>query len=123
MRSQLVQQTHKFRRERGELRLRHRSSRVNHDVPSCGYLLLVAAYDLAQPSPNAVAYHRASQCLFDAETEAASRQLVASNKGGEVGTRQALAGAVNRVEIAASHQARFARKPLALRRALPTTRE
>lgn len=92
------------------------------DVPSCGYLLPVAAHHLAHSSPHAVAHHRASQRLLDAEPEPAQSQFVGSTEYGEVGTRYALSPAIHGVECAAPHQAHFAGKRLALRGVAATTR-
>jgi len=68
----------------------------------------MAAHDLANPPPNAIAHHRAAQRLFDAEAEAAVRQLVRAKKNSEVGTGAALPGAINGIEITPSHQSRRA---------------
>jgi hypothetical protein len=70
----------------------------------------MAAYDLANAPPDAVAHHRAAQRFFDAEAEAARRQLIGAKKNCEVGTGSALSGAVHGIEIAAPHQPRLARK-------------
>ena len=70
----------------------------------------MAANDLANAPPDAVAHHRAAQRLFDAEAEAAHRQLIGAKKNCEVGTGSAFPGAVHGIEIAAPHQPRLARK-------------
>jgi len=70
----------------------------------------MAAYDLANAPPDAVAHHRAAQRFFDAEAEAAHRRLVGAKKNCEVGTGSALPGAVHGIEFAAPHQPRLARK-------------
>ena len=70
----------------------------------------MAAHNLSNAPPDAIAYHRAAQCLLYAETEAAHRQLVGAKKNCEVGTRAALPGAVHGIEFAAPHQPRLARK-------------
>ncbi len=70
----------------------------------------MTAHDLANPPPDAIAHHRAAQCLFDAEAEAALRQLVRAKENGEVGTRAALPGAVHSVKFSPSHQPRRAGK-------------
>jgi len=70
----------------------------------------MAAHDLSHSPPHAIAHHRPAQRLFDAETEAAHRQLVGAKKNCEVGTGTALPGAVHGIEIAAPHQPRLARK-------------
>ena len=83
---------------------------MNDDVPSRGYLLPVAAHDFPQSPADAVAHHRAAECLLDTEAETAQGKFVATDENSKVGTREALPGAVHGVEIAASHQAGFARK-------------
>ncbi len=70
----------------------------------------MAPHDLSHAPPDAVAYYRAAQCLFNAETEAAHRQLVGAKKNCEVGTGPAFPGAVHGIEFAAPHQPRLARK-------------
>jgi hypothetical protein len=64
----------------------------------------MAAHDLANSPPHAVAHHRAAQRLLYAETEAALRHLIRAKENSEVGTRPALPGAVHRVKLPASHQ-------------------
>jgi hypothetical protein len=73
----------------------------------------VAANHFAQASSHAVTHHRAAECLLDAEAEAAQRQVIGTKKDGEVGTRAALPGTVNRVKLAAAHQTYASRKLLA----------
>jgi len=70
----------------------------------------MAPHDLAHAPPDAVAYHRAAQRLFNAETEAAHRQLVGAEKNCEVRTGPAFPGAVHGIEFTAPHQPRLARK-------------
>jgi hypothetical protein len=70
----------------------------------------MAAHDLSHSPPHAIAHHRPAQRLFDAETEAAHRQLIGAKKNCEVGTGSALPGAVHGIEISAPHKARLARK-------------
>ena len=70
----------------------------------------MAPHDLSHAPPDAVAYHRAAQRLFNAETEAAHRQLVGAKKNCEVGTGPAFPGAIHGVEFAAPHQPRLAWK-------------
>ncbi len=70
----------------------------------------MAAHDLSYTPPDAVAYDRAAQRLFNAEPEAAHRRLVGAEKNCEVGTGPAFPGAVHGIEFAAPHQPRLARK-------------
>ncbi len=70
----------------------------------------MAAHDFPHAPPDAIAHHRAAQCLLDAESEAAVRQLVRAKKNGEVGIRAALPGPVYGVKLSAPHQPRLARK-------------
>jgi len=70
----------------------------------------MAAHDLSNAPPDAVAHYRASQRLFNAEAEAAHRHLVGAEKNCEVGTGAALPGAVHGIELSAPHQPRLARK-------------
>lgn len=82
----------------------------------------MAADDFPQAPPHAVAHHGAAQGLLDAKPKAARRLSAGSNENSEVGTRAALARAVDFVELALPHQPRFARKPLARPRAFAATR-
>src|SRR5260370_19481044 len=75
----------------------------------------MAAHDFPHAPPDAIATHRAAQCLLDAESEAAVRQLVRAKKNGEVGIRAALPGPVYGVKLSAPHQPRLARKIQATR--------
>jgi hypothetical protein len=70
----------------------------------------MTAHDLSQPPSDAIADHRAAQRLFDAEAEAAVRQLVRAKENSEVGTRAAFPGAIHGIELAFAHQPRRARK-------------
>ena len=70
----------------------------------------MAANNLSNAPPDAVTHHRAAQRLFNAEAEAAYRQLVGAEKNCEVGTGSALPGAVHGIELTAAHQPRLARK-------------
>jgi len=70
----------------------------------------MTAYDFSHAPPDAVAYHRAAQRLFNTETEAAHGHLVGAKKNCEVGTRSALPSAIDGIELAAPHQPRLARK-------------
>ncbi len=83
---------------------------MNHNVPSHGHLQAMATHDLSHAPPDAIAHHRLAQRLFDAEAEAAHRQLVGAKKNCEVGTGSALPGAVHGIELTAPHQPRLARK-------------
>jgi len=121
-RSQLLQQPHEILRQRHKGRLAHRTLGMNDYVPSCGYLLPVAAYHFTQSPPDAVAHHRAAQCLLDAEAEAVQGKFVGPNEDGEVAAGNAFSGLVDAVKITSAHQARFARKRLALRGLAATTR-
>jgi hypothetical protein len=95
---------------------------MNNDVPSRRYLLPVATYDFSHSPPDAVAHYCATECLLDAESETVQGKFVASNENSEVGTREALPGAVHSIEFAASHQSRFTRKPLVRRGRAATIR-
>ena len=70
----------------------------------------MAAHDLSHAPPDAIAHHCPAQRLFNAETEAAHRQLVGAKKNCEVRTGSAFPGAVHGIEFAAPHQPRLARK-------------
>ncbi len=70
----------------------------------------MAAHDLSHSPPHAIAHHRPAQRLFNAETEAAHRQLVGAEKNCEVGTGSAFPSTVDGIEIAPPHQPRLARK-------------
>ena len=74
----------------------------------------MAAHHFTQSPPDAVAHHRAAQCLLDAEAEAVQGKFVGTNEDGEVAAGKALSGPVDAVEITSAHQARFARKRQAL---------
>ena len=113
--SQFLEQAQEILGERHKGRLGHRAFRMNDDVPSRGYLLPLTAHYFAQSPPDAVAHHRAAQCLLDAETETVQGKFVRTSKDGEVGTREALSRAVYAVEVTAVHQARLARKRQAQR--------
>src|SRR5271157_883148 len=127
-RSRVLQQAQELRRQRRKRRLGNGTLRVNDDVPSCWYLLKVAAHHLAQPSAHAVAYHGTAERLLDAETEAAQWQFIGAKEHGEVSVGAALAGAIDRVKFALADQTRLARKRLTLPRrwrcrGCPITRE
>jgi len=70
----------------------------------------MAAHDLSNSSPDAIAHHRPAERLFNAETETAYRQLIGAKENCEVGTGSALPGAVHGIELAAPHEPRLARK-------------
>ena len=65
---------------------------------------------LPQAAADTIAYYRAAQSLFDAEAEAAARQMIGAKKNGEVRTGTPASGAIDGVEISAADQARVARK-------------
>ena len=54
--------------------------------------------------PNTIARHRSAQRPFDAEAEAALRQIIRFHKHGEVGTRTALPVTVNSIEVRLAHE-------------------
>src|SRR5260370_549307 len=110
-----LQQTQQIRRQRRKLRARHRTLRVNDDVPSCGYLQPVAAHHLAQAPPDTIAHYCAAKSLLDAEAKTALRQFVGAEENCEVGTRTALSGPVDSINLSRPPQPRFARKPIPLR--------
>jgi hypothetical protein len=70
----------------------------------------MAAHDLAKPSPNTIAHHRATERFLDAEAEAAQGHLIGAKENSEVGTRAALSGAVHGVKVSPPHEPRLARK-------------
>jgi hypothetical protein len=55
--------------------------------------------DLAQTAPDSIAHNRTSESLFDAEAKPALREIVRLYESSEVGTRTALAGAVDGIEL------------------------
>src|SRR5882672_3445723 len=59
-----LQQAQQIRRQRRKLRSRHRTLRVNDDVPSCGYLQPVTAYNFAQTPPDTIAHYPAAQAFL-----------------------------------------------------------
>jgi hypothetical protein len=69
----------------------------------------------AQAAANTISHYRAAERFFDAESEAAERQLIGAKKNHEVSTGTPASGAINGVEISAAHQSRSARKIQALR--------
>jgi hypothetical protein len=70
----------------------------------------MAAHNLTNAPPDAIAHYRAAELLLDAEAKTALRQLVGAKKNSKVGTRAALPGAVYGIEFAAPHQPRVARE-------------
>jgi hypothetical protein len=70
----------------------------------------MAAHDLADAPPDAIAHDRAAERFLDAEAETALRQLVGAKKNSKVGTRAAFSCAINGIEFAAPHQPRVARE-------------
>src|SRR5258708_13294782 len=71
-----LQQPQQLGRERGKFRARHRTPRVNDDVPSRRYLRKIPAKDLADAPFDAVAHYRSAQCLLDADSQSAVPQSV-----------------------------------------------
>src|SRR5207245_11215564 len=104
------QQPQQIRCQRRKRRACYRALGVYDDVPSCGYLLLVAAHDLAHAPPDTIAHHRAAQRFLDAEAKTALRQFVRAKENGEVGTRSALSGEVHSIKFFATQQPPLARK-------------
>ena len=92
----------------------HDAFRMNHNIPSWWYLLTVTTNGLPQATANTIAHYRAAESLFNAEAEAALRQLIGAEKSNEVRAGTPSAGAIDSVEISAAHQARVARKLKAL---------
>jgi len=82
---------------------------MNDDVPSRGNLLPVQPSNFSQAPPDSIAHNRTAKSLLDAEAETALRQIVRLYKSSEVGTRAALAGAVDGVKLRLLHEPRFAR--------------
>jgi hypothetical protein len=70
----------------------------------------MAAHDLADAPPDAIAHYRAAERFLNAEAETAPRQLVGAKKNGKVGTRAALPGAVHGIEFSSPRQLRVARE-------------
>src|ERR1700747_1543659 len=109
-----LQQPQQIRGHGHKRRFGQRALRMNHDIPSRGYLSPVAAHDFAQAPPDTIAHHRAAQRLFDADATPPFRQCIGAKEHCEEGTRAALSGAVDRIIFAAPHQPRLAweRQPL-----------
>ena len=106
-----LRQIPQLRFERRERRLRHRASRMNHDVPSCRILRSIAPQNFADAAPYAVAYHRAPQRLFHADAKPAARETVRAIENCELRTGTPLAGAIHGLVIRAAQQARVSGKP------------
>jgi hypothetical protein len=70
----------------------------------------MATHDFSDSPPDAIAHHRPAQGLFDAEAEAAHRQLVDAKESCEMGTGSALPGAVHGIKLSSPHQPCLARK-------------
>ena len=94
-----------------ERRLRHRASRMNHDVPSCRILRSIAPQNFADAAPYAVAYHRAPQRFFHADAEPAARETIRAIENCELRTGTPLAAAIHGLVIRAAQQARVPGKP------------
>src|SRR5438105_565854 len=86
-RSLRPQQPHELRRQRCKLHLRRPALRVYDDVPSCRYLLPMAAHNLSHPPPDAIAHYRAAQRLLDAEAVSAAFHLIRAKENGEIAAR------------------------------------
>jgi hypothetical protein len=110
----MAHQAQQIRRQQRQRRFGHRILWMHHEVPSCGYLLPVAADHLSQSPADAVAHDGPSQCFFDTETEAAQWQLIGAQEDGEVRTGSAFPGTIDSIKFAASHQPRLARKLLSV---------
>jgi hypothetical protein len=63
----------------------------------------MTTHDLAQASAHTISHHRATQRFFNAEAEAAQRQLIGAKKNHEVRTGAPPSRAIHGVEIAAAH--------------------
>ena len=83
---------------------------MNHNVPSRGDLLSVQSYGFAQPAPDAIALHRASQRLFDAPAEPADAEAIGAKKNSELAARPPAPFAIHRVVFNAMHQPAGARQ-------------
>ena len=83
---------------------------MDDDVPSRGNLLPVQPRQFAQAPPDSIAHNRAAKRFLNAEAKAALRQVVRFYKSCEVGTRAALAHAIDGIKLRLRYQPRFARK-------------
>src|SRR4029077_13111324 len=66
-----AEQAHQFRLQRSERRLRHRASRMNHDVPSRRNLRFITPQNFTNSAAYAIAHHSATQSLLHADAESA----------------------------------------------------
>jgi hypothetical protein len=87
---------------------------MNDHVPSRWYLHAMTTNRLAQAASNAISQNRASESLLNTEAEAAVRQLIGAKKNNEVRTGTPSAGAIDGVEVSATHEPSVARKIQAL---------
>jgi len=76
--------TSTIRAHHGKIRLRHRALRMNHKIPSPGNFSPVATNDFPNAPPHAIAHYGSAQCLFNAESKAALRQIVGGEKNSNV---------------------------------------
>jgi len=109
-RSRILQQPQQIGGQRGMIGTRHDVLRMNDNVPSWWYLQTMTTNGLPQATTNTIAHYRAAESLFNAEAEAALRQLIGAKKNNEKRAGTPSAGAIDRVEISTAHQARVARK-------------
>ena len=79
-----LQQAQQFRGQRSKLGSCYGTLRMYDDVPSCGYLLAVAAHDFAGSPANAIARDRAAKLSLDAESKTALRQIIGAEEHSEV---------------------------------------
>ena len=105
-----VQQAQEIGGQRGVLRARHDWFRMNDNVPSRCYLQAMTTNRFAQAAANAIANYSAAERFFNAEAEAALRQLIGAKKNGEVRTGTPASGAIHGVEVSAADETRGARK-------------
>jgi len=89
---------------------RHDVLRMNDNVPSWWYLQTMTTNSLPQATTNTIAHYRAAESLFNAEAEAALRQLIGAKKNNEKRAGTPSTGAIDGVEISTAHQAHVARK-------------
>ena len=108
--SRILKQAQQIGGQHGMIGTRHYVLRMNHNVPSWWYLQTMTTNGLPQATTNTIAHYRAAESLFNAEAEAALRQLIGAKKSNEVRAGTPSAGAIDSVEISAAHQARVARK-------------
>ncbi len=108
--SRQLQQAQQIGRQRGVRGAGYGGFRMYDDVPSRCNLQTMTTNGLAQAPPDTISHYRAAKSFFDAEAEAAQRQLIGSIKNDEVRIGTPAAGAINSVEISAAHQAGVTRK-------------